>query len=375
MSADFYLLSVPVQCGKTTMLEAWAAGQEPGTVGGFLSPDRGCAQARTRVFYDVASGREYPFEWEREDQPDPEDCIPMGRFRFRKSSFDWAHAALLNAAKQAELSTVMVDEIGPLELRMNSGLQPVLSTFIQSMQGPEQAGRKVLLVVRDYLLAEFLRAFPGLNPRVNQGPWFPPRPDLRALVLSGGQSSRMGKDKAFIQYHEQPQYRYALDQMKRAEGLAQLDAGIRSFVISGRAEHIFDLESDEACWLDAEPFAGHGPISGLLTAHNREPSSAWLVMGVDYPQLQDLALQRLILAYRVSGRSVCFAPANPETKWPNRAGLEPLVALYAPADLAQLLVYFQGGGQSLKQFLLNADPLVLPFDERLGLVSFDSPPA
>ena len=34
---------------------------------------------------------------------------------------------------------------------------------------------------------------------------------MNGLVLSGGQSSRMGRDKALIDYHGLPQYAYVYD--------------------------------------------------------------------------------------------------------------------------------------------------------------------
>jgi molybdopterin-guanine dinucleotide biosynthesis protein A len=143
--------------------------------------------------------------------------------------------------------------------------------------------------------------------------------------------------------------------------------------VSASESHELSLEAHETKVSDSEVFAGNGPISGVLSVHLEAPNKSLLVMGVDYPYLQEYALNRLVSAYRVSGRSVCFAPSNADSKLPVRNQIEPLVALYAPSDLQSLLLYFKRGGRSLRTFLIESQALVLPYDEKMGLTSVDHP--
>jgi molybdopterin-guanine dinucleotide biosynthesis protein A len=369
MSAEFYLLSVPVQCGKTTLLESWVQTQPQGSVGGCLSPDRVSDDGRkTRVFWDVQTATEVPFEWAAQEEIDSNDLLEIGRFRFRQSGFDWVQHRMKEWSGNQSLQTLIIDEVGPLELRLNSGMEPGLSGFIDEMKQPGQAGRRVLFVVRDYLLEDFLARYELKECIVNQGPWFPKRMEVEGLLLMGGQSSRMGSDKSQLDYHGQPQYRYALSQLHRA-----LERPASCWLSAAEGQDLV-LEEREIRVHDAPVFAGHGPISGVLSAHVMASQKALLVLGVDYPYLKDYALSRLVSAYRVSGRSVCFAPANPDSKLPKREHLEPLVALYTHSDLQALLLYFNQGGRSLKAFLSQCDALVLPYDEKMGLESIDTLP-
>lgn len=368
MSAEFYLLSVPVQCGKTTLLESWVSGEPLGSIGGCLSPDRKDDKGqKNRVFFDVQTGMDIPFEWKKTEAIDSGDLLEIGRFCFRKSGFDWVQTQLKNWAENMDLKTLVIDEIGPLELRLNSGMEPGLSQFIATMKQASQSSRKVLFVVRDYLLDDFVKRFELEEYTVNQGPWFPKRSEIEGLLLMGGQSSRMGTDKSQLNYHGQPQYRYALNQLQRALGSNSL-----CWVSASQTQEL-GLQALETKVSDSEAFAGNGPISGVLSVHLETPNTSLLVLGVDYPYLQDYALDRLVSAYRVSGRSVCFAPANADSKLPLRHQLEPLVALYTPSDLQSLLLYFKRGGRSLRTFLLESQALVLPYDDKMGLTSVDHP--
>ncbi len=323
---------------------------------------------KTRVFWDVQTATEVPFEWAAQEEIDSKDLLEIGRFRFRQSGFDWVQRQMNEWSENRSLQTLVIDEVGPLELRLNSGMELGLSDFLEAMQKPNQQGRRVLLVVRDYLLQDFLTRYQLKEYIVNRGPWFPERVEVEGLLLMGGQSSRMGTDKSQLDYHGQPQYRYALGQLHRA-----LERQACCWLSAAEGQDLV-LEARETRVNDAPLFAGNGPISGVLSAHVMAPQKALLVLGVDYPYLQDYALDRLVSAYRVSGRSVCFAPANPDSKLPKREHLEPLVALYTHSDLQALLLYFDQGGRSLKAFLNQCDALVLPYDEKMGLRSIDTLP-
>ncbi|MFM1898191.1 MAG: NTPase, partial [Bacteroidota bacterium] len=112
MSAEFYLLSVPVQCGKTTMLESWVSAQPLGSIGGCLSPDRRDEKGqKNRVFFEIETGIDIPFECKKSELIDSRDLLEIGRFRFRQSGFDWVQAQLKKWAENVDLKTLVIDEI------------------------------------------------------------------------------------------------------------------------------------------------------------------------------------------------------------------------------------------------------------------------
>ena len=140
----------PIHSGKTTRLAAWCAAQPPGSVGGVLQP----AQPTGRVFVDAATGAEFPLE----APPDaPETAVQrVGRYVFATAAFGWAADRLARAAANPMVRTIVVDEIGPLELR-GGGLDAALRALLAS----DQAELNVRLVVRDGLEAAVRARYGG----------------------------------------------------------------------------------------------------------------------------------------------------------------------------------------------------------------------
>ena len=341
---EIHILSVPVQVGKTTRLEAWIDEVRAGgaQVGGFLMPNN--AQG-LRVIRPLTGGATD----EVVEAPEDGD-IAIGRFRFRSAAFA-AGIQALHEALDGQPDWVVVDEIGPLEVRRETALEPGFSAWLARWRSLAQRP-KLLLVIRDFLLEEAQSRYHLVEAIVNEGPWFLPElPPVAGVLLAGGASRRMGLPKPQLPHPEGGTW---MD-----HGVAQLKRFVESVFVSG------EVAGGTA---DAPRWAGHGPVSGLLTAADAWPDRALLVRGVDYPDLQDVALAKLMAAYRLTGRSVCFIQDG---------HLEPLVAVYGEADLAWIRNLMQSEGMdSLQRMLRNhLRPLVLPVHPReaLGLISRDTP--
>ena len=330
-------LSFPVQSGKTTWLQATFEGRRD--VFGFLTPG-GPTDRRLRA---LPSGEERPYA-ATAGQP----AIEIGRFRLDPEAFEWGLAQLEEALRHPDCRVLVIDEIGLLELRENRGFAPGIDRIIAEAR--TRPDLTTYLVVRDFLLEEARQRFNLPAARVNDPALFAPLPPRTGLVLAGGSSSRMGRDKAFIVRNGQPAYAHA------AQLLAPHCSRIR---INGPAAYPpFQALPDDPA------YAGEGPMSGLRTACTAH--EGLLVLGVDYPELQPAALDRIMAAALLTGRSVCYRQAGAT----DDAALEPLVAYYAPQDLARLKEW---PGQSLRRFLHACGACALPHDARLGLVSVDFP--
>ncbi len=99
------------------------------------------------------------------------------------------------------------------------------------------------------------------------------------LVLAGGQSSRMGRDKAMLPWRGRP----LVEHMQRL----LRDAGARRVVVSGAYPQYGSLR-------DHEPQLG--PIGGLHSVASELPDGRVLVVPVDMPRLTPSLLQRLLAA-------------------------------------------------------------------------------
>ncbi len=143
-----HILAGPLHAGKTTLLQnscrAWrAAGFR---FDGFLSPSiRSGDRIDGYDLFDLRAETQVPY-LRREGEPDWERA---GSFFFRPEALAQAQAIIRRVPDDEAL---IVDEFGPLELR-GGGLRPALNDVLG------RPGHKVLLVVREDILEDFMRQF------------------------------------------------------------------------------------------------------------------------------------------------------------------------------------------------------------------------
>lgn len=135
----------PIRSGKTTYLEAYYRDQEG--IGGFLTPD----SADLRQLYDIQAKEFYEFETQNHEV----ELISVGRFHFRKDSFDLAVEHMKKQAVDPKIDSIVIDEIGKLELK-GKGFYNLLVELLAS-------DKNLHLVVRDYLLEDVLELLSNLG--------------------------------------------------------------------------------------------------------------------------------------------------------------------------------------------------------------------
>jgi nucleoside-triphosphatase len=129
------LLTGPTHSGKTGALSATV--RQPG-VAGLLAPDVHYG----RILEDLKSGEFERFQIHDASEP----VVAIGPYHFRAAAFDWANARLLSAVR-AKARVIVIDEIGPLELR-GEGLRKGLDAVLARGEGV------AVLVVRDSLIGQ-----------------------------------------------------------------------------------------------------------------------------------------------------------------------------------------------------------------------------
>jgi len=140
---------------------------------------------------------------------------------------------------------------------------------------------------------------------------------LYGLVLAGGSSTRMRRDKAALEIHGRPQL---------AWGHALLARHCEQVFVSVRADQ--RTEAVRAGFPQiVDSLEGIGPIAGIAAAQAAHPQAAWLVLACDLPFVDDDMLTRLIAARR-AGQPVAAYRSTSD-------GLpEPLCAIFEPASAA-----------------------------------------
>jgi len=176
-------------------------------------------------------------------------------------------------------------------------------------------------------------------------------PKIYGLVLAGGKSTRMGKDKGLIPYHGMPQREYLYHLLSRVCE--------RTF-LSIRPEQQNDFSDDMETIVDENKYKG--PYNGLLSAHQRHPKVAWLVLACDLPLIDLLSLQELIAARDPNVMATSFA--QKEDPLP-----EPLCAIWEPKAFEASRAYLESGnGTCPRKFLINSEvKLAFPSNENVLL--------
>lgn len=149
-----------------------------------------------------------------------------------------------------------------------------------------------------------------------------PAAPLGGLVMAGGYSRRMGRDKAGLDYHGRPQWEWTRDLLREV---------VDWVGISCREEQKLGAPSERI----PDTVPGQGPIGGFLAAHARAPGYAWLAVACDLPRLDEEGLHALVAAR---------APGLLATAYASAEGLpEPLCAIYEPAIFPRLREALAGG--------------------------------
>ena len=146
MKHNIVLLSGEAQSGKTTLLQSFC--KTYSNTGGLLTP----VVNGKRKFYNICTKEVFNMEaFEEEEQ------LYVGKYIFSAAAFKKGASQLLAASKQNENEYLIVDEVGPLEIRLQQGFYAALQEILQS-----GLYRTLILVVRPSLIRE-LRLLPGLQ--------------------------------------------------------------------------------------------------------------------------------------------------------------------------------------------------------------------
>jgi len=182
-----------------------------------------------------------------------------------------------------------------------------------------------------------------------------PVPSLKALVLVGGKSSRMGQEKGLIDYHGQSQASW-ISQLLQSFGI--------EVYLSCRPEqqnhyaHVnvpFVFDSIEG-----------GPLGGILSALRNHKNSAFLVVACDLPNLNRAVIEKLISNRRPEKYATCFES-------PMDQGPEPLCSIYEPKSASALAQVWANGKNCPRKILFNRDVSLVTLANSSLLANVNTP--
>jgi molybdopterin-guanine dinucleotide biosynthesis protein A len=165
---------------------------------------------------------------------------------------------------------------------------------------------------------------------------------VQGLVLAGGKSTRMGKDKTRLIYHSKKQLDHTVDLLENNL--------LRTYVSVASADQSENLRTIEDKFLDL------GAFGGICSAFQKDPNKAWLVLATDLPFV-DQDLIKLLLKHRNPTK---IATA---IKGKTKPFVEPLIAIYEPKAYPVLLSYLAQGYSCPRKVLINSDVEIVEVDD------------
>lgn len=178
---------------------------------------------------------------------------------------------------------------------------------------------------------------------------------LFGLLLAGGESRRMGRDKATIRREGQTQLSHAM------QLLGEITE--RAFV-SARADQ--DDAERRRFQQVVDRYEGLGPIAGILSAMDEYPDVDWLVMACDLPNIDAGTLSKLVANRALDKPFTAFISSHD--------GLpEPLCAVYAAASADILRRFVADGVNCPRKILIRSDTLLLEQPNPRALDNINTP--
>ena len=173
---------------------------------------------------------------------------------------------------------------------------------------------------------------------------------LFGLVLAGGASTRMQRDKANLKYHGATQLEWAVEQLGRtcAATFVSVRPDQRDDAVRAQFPQIVDRQP------------GAGPLAGISAALQEHPKAAWLVLACDLPFLTEGTLRDLVA--RRDPQRIATAYRSAHDSLP-----EPLCAIWEPRAREPVLAYMTQGKHCPRKFLINSDVRLLDLPDARAL--------
>jgi molybdopterin-guanine dinucleotide biosynthesis protein A len=173
------------------------------------------------------------------------------------------------------------------------------------------------------------------------------------FVLAGGNSRRMGSNKALLPWLGTTLVEHVSNQVRLAVGSAHVVGG--SDTLAGLGLSVID-----------DLFPGEGPLGGIITALTNSPAEWNLIVACDMPAVTAGELARLL---ETAGRLDCDA-AIPKSADERE---HPLCGVYRRQALPKLRDAWERGTRSVVAALGAIRTAYVPVEDARGLTNVNTP--
>ncbi len=165
---------------------------------------------------------------------------------------------------------------------------------------------------------------------------------VKGLVLAGGKSRRMGKDKGLLDYFGKSQRNYTVELLEKLN--------LQTF-LSVRKEQLVEGTSTIE-----DTFLGIGPFGAICSAFQSNPNAAWLVLATDLPFVDEKVILQLLEKRNPSKIATAI-------KGKNKRFPEPLITIWEPKAYPLLLSFLAQGISCPRKVLINSDVEIVEIDD------------
>jgi molybdopterin-guanine dinucleotide biosynthesis protein A len=181
-------------------------------------------------------------------------------------------------------------------------------------------------------------------------------PAIYGLVLAGGESRRMGHDKALLNRDGQSQLEYAY---------SLLQGVVDQCFVSTRAEQKNDAERGRFPQI-VDRHTDIGPVAGILSALETHSDVDWLIVACDLPNLDRRTLEYLIANRSDEKPFTAFRSSHDDLP-------EPLCAIYRAGSDAVVRGFVEDGMICPRKILIRSDTRLLEQPNPAALDNINTP--
>ena len=177
-----------------------------------------------------------------------------------------------------------------------------------------------------------------------------------ALVLAGGESRRMGQDKALLVRDGRSQL---------AHIVALLESVVDRVFVSTRREQVTEKERKRFEQI-VDRYTDIGPVAGILSAMDEFPGTDWLVVACDLPNIDATTLRFLLDNRSQEQPFTAFRSSHDDLP-------EPLCAIYGAGSDTIVRQFVNDGIVCPRKILIRSDTKLLEQPDPVALDNVNTP--
>jgi len=177
--------------------------------------------------------------------------------------------------------------------------------------------------------------------------------NIPAIIFAGGKSSRMGRDKALLPFHNYTSL--SNFQYQKLNNIFEI-------VYLSSKEDKFDFN----CTIIKDIYRQSSPLIGIISVFETLSDNAVFILSVDAPFIDKNVIEKLYTAYKDNPTSSAIIAKSPK-------GIEPLCGIYTRNILSLAKEHLNTNKHKLTDLLFNSSIIIVYFDTNKPFININTP--